>query len=102
VVAHKQSRINTGADGTLAWDPVCMGLKRWLTIYFSGALIYLNLTKPNMYKVQKNMGITLKKISRGPKNFSARALKFLHPALPTNHVEGGVKDFVTSIYQPYY
>jgi len=32
-------------------------------------------------QVQKNMGITLKKIIRGPKKFLASAPKFLNPAL---------------------
>jgi len=37
-----------GPDGTLAQAPVWMGLKRGPPNLFSGALIYLNITKQNI------------------------------------------------------
>ena len=54
-----QSRINIGSDGTLARAPVWMGLERGPQFIFWGP--YLSKYYKTEYKVQKNMGITLKK-----------------------------------------
>jgi len=69
-----QTRINIGSDET---GP----LSGWGSkggIFWGPYLFKYYKTE---YKVQKNMGITLKKIIRGPKFFLARAPKFLNPAL---------------------
>ncbi len=59
-----QSRINIGSDGTLARAPVWMGLKRGPQLIFWCP--YLSKHYKTEFKVQKIMGITLKKNYWGP------------------------------------
>ncbi len=63
-----QSRINIGSDGTLARACVWIGLKRAPQFIFWGP--YLSTYYKTDHKVQKDMGITLKKNIRGSKKFS--------------------------------
>jgi len=60
-----QSRINIGSDGTFAPGPFLDGVEKGAPNLFSGAPIYLNITKQNI-RYRKTRGITLEKILGAP------------------------------------